>query len=177
MEAILAIVIIAIMSLGTTLLVLKHNQQKQRDMVVRVADQYANDAIEKITSLLRNADSVSSQRDRGTYDKIELFTYSEIHNELLKQTLRCDQFKGITIGQERINHEGNLEVMISSIPNSILSISKFQLRKEPEEYKGSEKFGECFRSLYIIIEGHVGKYNYFLPYEASVFLKNYYLRK
>jgi len=71
-EAVLTIVVMAIMMLGLTIVLMAFREHLDRSWSVRVMDQYGNDVIEQLSHQLRNAVDVEVRRGRGNTHKIDI---------------------------------------------------------------------------------------------------------
>jgi type II secretory pathway pseudopilin PulG len=90
-EAIIAVVVMAIMVLGLTIVLLAFREQLDRSWAVRVMDQYGNDVIENLTHDLRNAVDVSVTNGAGNTDRINVKYLDPIrHTILLTSQYRAD---------------------------------------------------------------------------------------
>jgi type II secretory pathway pseudopilin PulG len=104
-EAIIAVVVMAIMVLGLTIVLLAFREQLDRSWAVRVMDQYGNDVIEEVSHDLRNAIDVSVSNGAGNTDRINVKYLDPIrHTILLTSQYRVDlRNSWITKGGVRID--------------------------------------------------------------------------
>ncbi len=91
-EATLAIVIMAIMVLGMTIVLMAFREQLDRSWAVRVMDQYGNDVIEEISHDLRNATEVTSTNGPANTSRVDLKFLDPIrHDNFLYSHYRVNQ--------------------------------------------------------------------------------------
>jgi type II secretory pathway pseudopilin PulG len=90
-EATLAIVIMAIMVLGLTIVLLAFREQLDRSWAVRVMDQYGNDVIENLTYDLRNAVGITVRGGIGNTSRIDVEYLDPVrHDQFLIAKWRAD---------------------------------------------------------------------------------------
>jgi len=90
-EATIAVVIMAIMVLGLTIVLLAFREQLDRSWAVRVMDQYGNNVMEEVTHDLRNATDVSVRSGGGNTSRIDIQYLDPIrHKEILTSRYRAD---------------------------------------------------------------------------------------
>lgn len=90
-EATIAVVIMAIMVLGLTIVLLAFREQLDRSWAVRVMDQYGNDVVEDLTHDLRNATDVTVRNGSGNTSRIDIKYLDPIrHVDFLTSRYRAD---------------------------------------------------------------------------------------
>ena len=97
-EAVLTIVIMAIMVLGLTIVLLAFKEHLDRSWAIRTMDQYGNDVVEKLTHDLRNAMDVTvrhetSRTDRITVEYLDPWKKGLTHKSFWFADLRSGQIK------------------------------------------------------------------------------------
>ena len=89
-EATLAVVIMAIMVLGLTIVLMAFREHLDRSWAIRVMDQYGNDVVERLTHELRNAIDVTVYGGVGdNYHRI-VITYLDPYSHNRKITSQWD---------------------------------------------------------------------------------------
>jgi hypothetical protein len=100
-EATLAVVLMAIMVLGLTIVLLAFREHLDRSWAVRVMDQYGNDVIEGLTHDLRNATDVTVRPDTRDTDRITVkFLDDFIKDKFVEHLWYAD----LRSGQVKVNN-------------------------------------------------------------------------
>jgi len=90
-EATLAIVIMAIMVLGLTIVLMAFREHLDRSWAIRVMDQYGNDVVERLTHTLRNAIDVQVRNGPGNTHKIDITLLDPyLHNQEIEEHWRAE---------------------------------------------------------------------------------------
>lgn len=90
-EATIAVVIMAIMVLGLTIVLMAFREQLDRSWAVRVMDQYGNDVIEQLTHDLRNAVEVTSREAAGNTSRVDVRYLDPVrHDNFITSRWRAD---------------------------------------------------------------------------------------
>jgi len=98
-EATLAIVIMAIMVLGLTIVLMAFREQLDRSWAVRVMDQYGNDVIENLTHDLRNATDVSVRPGNGNTSRIDV-KYLDVMRRIPKVARYAADMRNVRITKD-----------------------------------------------------------------------------
>ena len=101
-EATLAVVIMAIMVLGLTIVLLAFRDHLDRSWAVRAMDQYGNDALEMLTHELRNAVDVTVRVDTRDTDRITVKWLDPWVQDLIHTNL---WYADLTTGQIKKDHK------------------------------------------------------------------------
>ncbi len=90
-EATLAVVIMAIMVLGLTIVLMAFREHLDRSWAIRVMDQYGNDVIERLTHEMRNAVEIKVRNGPRNTQKIDLkYLDPYVHDLFHQKTWRVD---------------------------------------------------------------------------------------
>ncbi len=90
-EALLSVVVMAIMILGLTVVLMAFREQLDRSWSIRAMDQYGNDVIEQLTHKLRNATDVDVRGGVGLTSKIDIkFLDPYVHDLYHTESWRAD---------------------------------------------------------------------------------------